>query len=223
MKHLTLKQIGKILFWLVFALVLLCPAHVEGEWHFWPWKLFTQGIEPAGKELALRCAAVMILGLGKLLSGTGRRWEFRRTLRGWFGSHPLLFDPHEEEPMDKALKWTEEKKPPKPALNGDGILSRREVEAAMASLTVCGFAYRFSKSYGEEVYTYQKNDLKVELFNGKDTFYCMVKEGKKPMAEFSKSTLLQDYQRIPYKEANEERKLQIIAEAMKDHAPQVGA
>lgn len=216
MRHLTLKQIGKIIFWLVFALVLLCPAHLEGEWHFWPQKLFTQGIEPAGKELALRCAAVMILGFGKLLSGTGRRWEVRRTLRGWFGGHPLLFDPHEEEPMDKALKWTEEKKEPKAVLNGDGILSRREVEAAMACLTARGFAYRFSKSYGEEVYTYQKDGLKVELYNSKDTFYCMVKEGKKPMAEFSKSTLLQDFQRIPYREANEERKLQIIADVLKE-------
>ena len=216
MRHLTLKQIGKIIFWLVFARILLCPVYVAGEWHFWPQKLFTQGIDPAGQELALRCVAVLFLWLGKFFAGTGRRWEVRRTLRGWFGSHPLLFDPHEEEPMDKALKWTEEKNPPKPALNGDGILSRREVEATMASLTACGFAYRFSKSYGEEVYTYQKDGLKVELYNSKDTFYCMVKAGKQPMAEFSKSTLLQDFQRIPYREANEERKLQIIADVLKE-------
>ena len=60
-----------------------------------------------------------------------------------------------------------------------------------------------------------KDGLKVELYNSKDTFYCMVKAGKHPMTEFSKSTLLQDFQRIPYREANEERKLQIIADVLK--------
>lgn len=212
MRHLTLKQIGKIIFWLSFALILLCPACVAGEWHFWPQKLFTQGIDPAGQELALRCVALLFLWLEKFFAGIGRRWEARRALRGWFGDHPLLFDPHEDEPMDRALEWEDEKKKEAgPTLNGDGILSRREVETTMSCVTARGFTYRFSKSYGEEVYTYQKDGLKVELFNSKDTFYCMVKESKKPQTEFSKSALLQEFQRIPYREANEERKLQIIA------------
>lgn len=216
MKKFTVKQIFRALFYVGMGLILLCPAYVEGEWHFWIEKLFTQGIEPAGKELALRCMGVLFLLLGSLLSGTGARWEVRRTLRGWFGSHPLLNDPYEDEPADRALKWKEEKEPSKSALNGDGILSRREVEAAMACLTARGFAYRFSKSYGEEVYTYQKDGLKVELYNSKETFYCMIKPGKQPMTEFSKSSLLPDYQKLLYKDANEERKLQIIADVLKE-------
>ena len=81
MKKLTTKQFIKCFYTALFLLALFCPFFIDGEWHFWVTKLFTQGIEPAGKELALRCVLVLFLLLGKLFSGTGRRWEVRRAIR----------------------------------------------------------------------------------------------------------------------------------------------
>lgn len=215
MKKLTTKQFIKCFYTALFLLALFCPFFIDGEWHFWVTKLFTQGIEPAGKELALRCVLVLFLLLGKLFSGTGRRWEVRRAIRGFGGIWSTLPDPYEDEPMDKDLEWNENpKKSPKAVLDGDGMVSRREVEKTLACLEARGFSYRFSKSYGEEVYTYQKKGLQVELYNSKETFYCMIKQGKQPMTEFSKCPLLPEYQKAPYREASEERKLQIIADVL---------
>lgn len=212
MKKLTTKKLLRLSRRIGLFLLFFCPAYIEGEWHFWIAKLFTQGIEAAGKELAIRCIFITLISISYLFSGTGMRWQVRRVARTVVGSHPLLFDPEEDEPLDRDLEWTEE--PKKVTLKEDGVCTREEVESTLSRLTLLGFTYCFSKSYGEETHTYRRDGLTVEIYSSKEAFYCMVKPKNGTSKEFSKSHLLPSGLQAEYRNATPERKLQIICDML---------